>query len=138
MYSEALKHAPRSHVLLSNRSMCLGRLGRFEDALTEAKRVVATMPTWGRGAARLGAAHEAVGQYSEAVQAYEKARWLATSHDNDPQGLKEYDAALAQARWRASSGFVDDPSVVAEGAKGALGKGERFPSRGADAPPPPP
>jgi tetratricopeptide (TPR) repeat protein len=118
--------------------MCLGRLGRFEDALAEAKRVVATMPTWGRGAARLGAAHEALGQYSEAVSAYEKARWLATSHDNDPQGLKEYDAALAQARWRASSGFMDDLALAqGQGPKGALGRGERFPSKGPDAAPPP-
>ena len=33
-----------------------------------------------------GAALEALGKNQEALQAYEKARWLAQAHDNDPQG----------------------------------------------------
>ena len=41
------------------------------------------------------AALEALGKNQEALQAYEKARWLAQAHDNDPQG--------EQARFRCES-----------------------------------
>ena len=55
VYSEAIKYAPKNHVLFSNRSMCYGKLGRYVDALTDAKTVVAMMPTWAKGFARLAA-----------------------------------------------------------------------------------
>ena len=48
--------------------------------------VTSMMPTWAKGFARLAAANEALRNDSEAIAAYEKARWLASAHDNDPAG----------------------------------------------------
>ncbi len=44
------------------------------------------MPTWAKGFARLAAALEALGKDNDAIAAYEKAKWLAQVHDNDPNG----------------------------------------------------
>jgi len=80
-----------------------------QDALADAKTVVAMMPTWAKGFARLAAAHEALGHDTEAIAAYEKARWLAGAHDNDPAGEAEYGAAVQALRTRAAaSGYGDD------------------------------
>jgi len=60
------------------------------------------MPTWARGFARLAAAHEALRNNTEALAAYDRARWLASAHDNDPQGETEYVEAAAALRRRAA------------------------------------
>ena len=74
-----------------------------QDALSDAKTVVAMMPTWAKGFARLAAALEALGRDKDAVAAYEKARWLAQVHDNDPSGEAEYDEAAKALRLRCAS-----------------------------------
>jgi len=96
------QYAPKNYVIYSNRSMCLGRLGKFGDALTDARTVVAMMPTWAKGFARLAASLEALRKDSEAIAAYEKARWLASAHDNDPAGEAEYAEACAALRHRSA------------------------------------
>ena len=58
------------------------------------------MPTWAKGFARLAAALEALGRDSDAVAAYEKAKWLAQVHDNDPTGEAEYEEAAKALRLR--------------------------------------
>jgi hypothetical protein len=70
--------------------------------------VVAMMPTWAKGFARLAAALEASSLDAEAVAAYDKARWLAQAHDNDPHGEEEYAAAGRALRLRASSGCGEE------------------------------
>ena len=80
-----------------------------QDALADAKTVVAMMPTWAKGFARLAAAHEALGHDAEAVAAYDKAKWLAGAHDNDPAGEAEYEAASVALRKRvAHAGYAED------------------------------
>ena len=63
------------------------------------------MPTWAKGFARLAAAMEALGRYQDALSAYDKAKWLANVHDNDPQGAEEYEEAMGTLRMRMS--YVD-------------------------------
>jgi len=58
------------------------------------------MPTWAKGFARLAAALEALGRDKDAVTAYEKAKWLAAVHDNDPNGEAEYEEAAKALRLR--------------------------------------
>ncbi len=60
------------------------------------------MPTWAKGFARLAAAHEALAHDAEAIAAYDKARWLASAHDNDPSGEAEYAEAVRALRLRAA------------------------------------
>jgi Flp pilus assembly protein TadD len=96
------QYAPKNYIIYSNRSMCLGRLGKYGDALSDAKTVVAMMPTWAKGFARLAAALEALNHDSDAIAAYEKARWLAAAHDNDPAGEAEYADACTALRQRSA------------------------------------
>ena len=62
------------------------------------------MPTWAKGFARLAAALEALGRDKDAVAAYEKAKWLAQVHDNDPNGEAEYEEAAKALRLRVCTG----------------------------------
>lgn len=48
------------------------------------------------------AALEALGKNKDALAAYEKARWLAQAHDNDPQGEQEYVEAVHALKLRMS------------------------------------
>jgi hypothetical protein len=77
---------------------------RTQDALSDAKTVVTMMPTWAKGFARLAAALEALGKDNDAIAAYEKAKWLAQVHDNDPTGESEYDEAAKALRLRTCTG----------------------------------
>jgi len=62
------------------------------------------MPTWAKGFARLAAALEALGRDKDANAAYEKAKWLAQVHDNDPHGEAEYEEAAKALRLRVCTG----------------------------------
>lgn len=87
-----------NHLLYSNRSLCYGKLGRHTLALEDARTVVAMIPTWPKGFARLAAALEVLGQHAEAVKAYEQAAWLAQSRDGDAAAVAEYEAAVERVR----------------------------------------
>lgn len=98
------QHDPNNHLVYSNRSLCYGKLGRHTLALEDARTVVAIMPTWPKGFARLAAALEELGQHAEAVKAYEQAAWLAQSRDGDAAAVAEYEAAVERVRRSAYTG----------------------------------
>lgn len=79
-YETALKHFsrcieldPKNAVYFSNRSAAAANLGRFEEALQDAKAVLRLKPGWVKGHARAAAAYMGLQLYSEAKEAYEKA-----------------------------------------------------------------
>ena len=50
------------HLLTSNRSHALYRLGRYKEALAEAERTVSIRPDWGKGYFRKGMALQGLGK----------------------------------------------------------------------------
>ena len=46
LYGEAIDLDPANHVLYSNRSFILCKLGRFEDALSDADKAYQLNPAW--------------------------------------------------------------------------------------------
>ncbi|EFJ48274.1 hypothetical protein VOLCADRAFT_60479, partial [Volvox carteri f. nagariensis] len=60
-------------VYYSNRSAAYAALERWDDAATDARRVLAIKPGWAKGWARLGAACMGLKLYGDAKEAYEKA-----------------------------------------------------------------
>ncbi|NWV45918.1 TTC31 protein, partial [Daphoenositta chrysoptera] len=55
-FTVALELNPREHRLLGNRSYCLEKLGRFEEALADAEAALALRPGWPKGSFRKGKA----------------------------------------------------------------------------------
>ncbi len=64
--------------------MCL-KLGRLQDALSDAEAAVAADPGFVKGFLRRAAAHEALAQWAEAVRDYERAREM----DADVAGIAD-------------------------------------------------
>ncbi|NXC34186.1 TTC31 protein, partial [Campylorhamphus procurvoides] len=55
-FSAALELNPREHRLLGNRSYCLEKLGRYEEALADAEAALELQPGWPKGSFRKGKA----------------------------------------------------------------------------------
>ncbi|XP_068241354.1 LON peptidase N-terminal domain and RING finger protein 3 [Palaemon carinicauda] len=66
LYAEAVDHAPKDHLLLSNRSHVLHTLGRAEEALDDADAAVKCQPEWAKGHFRRAMALNSLGRYEEA------------------------------------------------------------------------
>jgi len=83
--------------ILQNYGLPLQKLGRFEEALAAADRLVAHAPNWVIGHMRRGDSLSDLKRHAESVAAYELALKL------DPDGASEFRAnlftALAQSLW---------------------------------------
>jgi tetratricopeptide (TPR) repeat protein len=74
-YTRAIQLDPSNAVYLANRSHAYLALCRYHAALTDAEASVAADPSYWKGWSRLGAAHKALGEYSDAKTAYNQALW---------------------------------------------------------------
>ncbi|KAK3597512.1 hypothetical protein CHS0354_041930 [Potamilus streckersoni] len=79
LYNEAIKLAPRDHILLSNRSHAYAALDKYKEALEDAEKVVMLRPDWPKGYFRKGTALYGLGHYEEAVVALLQCLALDTS-----------------------------------------------------------
>ena len=68
-YSSALKIKPTEHIIFSNRSLACLRLGRLDDALSDACRCVELCPAFARGHMRKAVALNMLQRYIEAREA---------------------------------------------------------------------
>ena len=71
-YTRAIQLDPSSAVYLSNRSCAYLALSKFQDARIDAEKAVVADPEYWKGWARLGSAHKALEQYSDAKVAFER------------------------------------------------------------------
>ncbi|NXY12931.1 TTC31 protein, partial [Atrichornis clamosus] len=71
-FTAALELNPREHRLLGNRSYCLEKLGRFEEALRDAEAALGLQPGWPKGSFRKGKALRGLQRYAEAARAFEE------------------------------------------------------------------
>uniref|UniRef100_A0A7S0KYI6 Uncharacterized protein n=1 Tax=Asterionellopsis glacialis TaxID=33640 RepID=A0A7S0KYI6_9STRA len=72
-YTMALKlcpDGPTSHVYFSNRAAALLSMKKFEEAIRDSERSVALKPDYGKAHSRLGLGHFLLGNYRQAVEAY--------------------------------------------------------------------
>eukprot|EP00752_Nemacystus_decipiens_P011698 g10381.t1 len=67
-YSSALSHTPDDHLLHSNRSMALAKLGRWSESEQAAAKTVQLSPGFAKGYLRLAKAQLEQGKHSEAVR----------------------------------------------------------------------
>ncbi|KAG9272785.1 LON peptidase N-terminal domain and RING finger protein 3 [Astyanax mexicanus] len=69
-YNEALRAAPKDHLLYSNRSQINSSLQRFEDALSDAESACKLKPLWVKGHIRKAQALSALSKPEEALTEY--------------------------------------------------------------------
>ena len=80
-YSSALELIPEEHTALSNRSLAYLRIGRLEDALSDARKCVQVCPAFARGFMREAIALNMLGRYEEAKKA-SASGYLLRGSDN--------------------------------------------------------
>ncbi|XP_039407268.1 tetratricopeptide repeat protein 31 isoform X3 [Corvus cornix cornix] len=71
-FTVALELNPQEHRLLGNRSYCLEKLGRYEEALADAEAALALRPGWPKGSFRKGKALRGLQRYAEAARTFEE------------------------------------------------------------------
>ncbi|XP_053832227.1 tetratricopeptide repeat protein 31 isoform X1 [Vidua macroura] len=71
-FTVALELNPREHRFLGNRSYCLEKLGRYEEALADAEAALALRPGWPKGSFRKGKALRGLQRYAEAARTFEE------------------------------------------------------------------
>ena len=70
-FSKAIKSDASNHVLYSNRSAAYASLKKYDLALQDADKTIALKGDWAKGYSRKGAAYQGLGQFREAIQAFE-------------------------------------------------------------------
>jgi tetratricopeptide (TPR) repeat protein len=70
LYTEALRHYPNNHILYSNRSAALLKLGRFTEALHDATCARQINPNWPKAHYREGVALQCLGRHGDALAVF--------------------------------------------------------------------
>lgn len=70
LYTEALHHYPNNHILYSNRSAALLKLGRFTEALHDATCARQVNPSWPKAHYREGVALQCLGRHGDALAVF--------------------------------------------------------------------
>jgi len=97
-YTQALELRPGHHIYLCNRAAALSYLDRHEEALTDAQTAIEREPSYVKAYSRLGFANFQLGNYSEAVEVYEKGLEYDAENASLKKGLQEAQQKLALAQ----------------------------------------
>lgn len=89
MYTDAIRIAPQTHTLYSNRSAVYAAAGEYLRAFEDASKCVDLMPTWAKGYARKGAALHGMDRWREAIAAYEAGLRLEPQNAACSQGIED-------------------------------------------------
>lgn len=89
LYTEAISHDSKNHVLYSNRSAAHAKAGNYDASLEDAETTVSLNPTWSKGYSRKGSALAYLGRYEEAIAAYEEGLKLEPNNEQLASGLAE-------------------------------------------------
>ena len=122
LYSVALREAPGSHSVLSNRAACYAQLGRWEASLADAARVVQMKPDYVKGHYRTAVAQQALGKATEAIAALEAGLQLEPGNEEMKEMLRELKSGRS-AGAGATKAAVPDISPMPTPAKGAPSDG---------------
>jgi tetratricopeptide (TPR) repeat protein len=70
LYSEAIQLDPANHILYSNRSAALIKMGQFGKALKDASKAKELSPEWPKAYYRQGVAYQCLARHAEALGAF--------------------------------------------------------------------
>jgi tetratricopeptide (TPR) repeat protein len=73
---------PNKHFIYSNRCLAFIKLGKYTNALNDAKKIIKLNPEWAKGWARLGTCLELTNNKEKAEVAYRKAYELEPSNSD--------------------------------------------------------
>ena len=120
-YDAALAVCPKDtkHLVYSNRSLALTKLGRHAEAVHDARRAVGLQPKWIKGFYRLGCAlrdSDGDGEIGQALQAFAAGLRLDPSNNqgHNPKLVQAHSLAMRKAR-------EDDLTRDIESVKGWMG-----------------
>ncbi|XP_014731641.1 PREDICTED: tetratricopeptide repeat protein 31 [Sturnus vulgaris] len=102
-FTAALELNPREHRLLGNRSYCLEKLGRYEEALADAEAALALRPGWPKGSFRKGKALLGLQRYTEAARTFEE---LLLQDGSYAEAATQLEACRAQLQQCSLPGDV--------------------------------
>ncbi|KAF4791271.1 tetratricopeptide repeat domain 31 [Turdus rufiventris] len=108
-FTVALEMNPREHRLLGNRSYCLEKLGRYEEALADAEAALALQPGWPKGSFRKGKALRGLQvpsgpqRYAEAARTFEE---LLLQDGSYVEAATQLEACRAQLQQCSRPGGV--------------------------------
>ena len=115
----------------SNRSAVNAKLGKLEDALSDAKKCVELDPQWAKGHNRLGAAFYGLRNWTSAYNAYNSALRLDPNDAGSKEARDKAQNAIANANSSRSAGSSSSSSSSSSSAAaattgGMLGKAQLF------------
>merc|ERR1711865_1232408 len=126
-YTQALELRPGHHIYLCNRAAALSYLDRHAEALADAQTAIEREPSYVKAYSRLGFAHFQLGNYSEAVEVYEKGLEYDAENGSLKKGLQEAQQKLAAAQsgdgaaaggagmadmMKMAQGMMQDPAAM--------------------------
>lgn len=88
-YSNALELDPQNYTLYSNRSASYAAMGKYNEALSDAREVVRLNPDWARGHSRLGTALHGLKDYQAAADAYRRSLELDPNNNEIREQLEK-------------------------------------------------
>jgi len=89
LYGEALVLRPGHHIYLSNRAAALSYLDRHQEASEDAQAAIEREPSYVKAYSRLGFANFQLGNYTTAIEVYEKGLEIDSSNASLIKGLQE-------------------------------------------------
>lgn len=87
LYTEAITLDAKQHALFSNRAACFLKIGRYEQALSDAESCIALAPDFGKGHFRRALALQALSRYPDACGSFTKVIELEPKNKEAASGL---------------------------------------------------
>jgi stress-induced-phosphoprotein 1 len=103
-FTAAIKESPHDHTLYSNRSACYFNQGRSKLALADAEKCIEIKADWDKGHQRRAMALQQMGQFDEAIAAYEHGLKLNPDNAQIKQGLEQTRQEKAAAETQPEEG----------------------------------
>ncbi|XP_018021159.1 serine/threonine-protein phosphatase 5 [Hyalella azteca] len=113
-YSEALNLEP-SAILYSNRSMAYLKLKKYYEANRDAECAINLDPMWSKGYFRFGEVRLCIGQFMEAITAYETAQLLEHKQNGRHDLVLAKRLVEARSKWQEQCKFEKNLAWVCAG-----------------------
>merc|ERR1711879_61276 len=131
-YSEAIRRNPTDAKIYSNRAACFTKLLSFDLALKDCDKCIELDPAFVKAYLRKAKAHQAMGQTSKAMSAYEKALEIdsncseaiegykncAIQNNSDPEEVRKRAMNDPEVQNLERSGHENDPGANAKRSTG--------------------